>query len=440
MVLQTDGRLLSAIRRAAPTLIARSPMPNVTRVISRAIRQRLDWNRIGIAISLLIVVVVAVTLAQLLRDIEIDKVAAALRSKSIREILIAGVFVAIGYAALSFYDFFALRTISRDAVPYRVAAFASFTSYTIGHNLGATVFTAGVIRFRIYSAWGLSVIDIAKIAFVTGLTFWLGNAFVLGGGMAYAPAAASAVNQLSPSINRMIGVSGLIIIFVYLLWLMPRPRVIGRASWQIVLPSPRLTLVQIGIGVLDLGAGAIAMYILLPAHPAIDFITLLVVFVTAILLGFLSHAPGSLGVIEVAMLLGLPQFPKEELLASLLIFRFVYFVLPLALAALLLGLRESLLLARSASDLGNRDARRLLNMRSFDCTRALWGSSQPDLRVPGASQREAVRCRTRDRYSPWRSRISGAPLRAFLRRLVSMRFALHRIRDTAGRRSDTHSN
>src|SRR5262249_56853268 len=96
-------------------------------------------------------------------------------------------------------------------------------------------------------------------------------------------------------------------------------------------------------------------------HAAIDFISLLVVFVTAILLGFLSHAPGSLGVIEVAMLVGLPQFPKEELLASLLLFRFVYFVLPLALAALLLGLRESLLLARSASDLGNRAARRLLN-------------------------------------------------------------------------------
>src|SRR6266566_5135222 len=73
------------------------PMPNVTRVISRAIRQRLDWNRIGIAISLLIVVIAAVTLVQLLRDIEIDKVAAALRSKSIREVLIAGVFVAVGY-------------------------------------------------------------------------------------------------------------------------------------------------------------------------------------------------------------------------------------------------------------------------------------------------------------------------------------------------------
>ena len=387
MVLQTDETLPSAIRRAAPTLIARSPMPNVTRVISRAIRQRLDWNRIGIAISLLIVVIAAVTLAQLLRDIEIDKVAAALRSKSIREILIAGVFVAIGYVALSFYDFFALRTIGRDAVPYRVAAFASFTSYTIGHNLGATVFTAGVIRFRIYSAWGLSVIDIVKIAFVTGLTFWLGNAFVLGGGMAYAPAAASAVDQLPPWINRLIGVAGLIVIFGYLIWLMPRPRVIGRSNWQIVLPSPRLTLVQIGIGILDLGAGATAMYTLLPAHPAIDFITLLVVFVTAILLGFLSHAPGSLGVIEVAMLVGLPQFAKEELLASLLIFRFLYFVLPLSLAALLLGLRELRLLARSASDL-DRNRWRFWKMRSSDCTRALRDCAW-------ASQRDRVRERKR---------------------------------------------
>ena len=65
-------------------------------------------------------------------------------------------------------------------MPYRIAALASFTSYTIGHNLGATVFTGGAVRLRIYSAWGLGIVDIAKIAFVTGLTFWLGNAFILG--------------------------------------------------------------------------------------------------------------------------------------------------------------------------------------------------------------------------------------------------------------------
>ena len=129
---------------------------------------------------------------RLLRDIEIEKVVVALQATSLETVLIAGGFVAAGYVTLTFYDFFSLRTIGRHDVPYRIAALASFTSYTIGHNLGATVFTGGAVRFRIYSAWGSSMIDVAKIAFVTGLTFWLGNAFVLGVGMAYAPEAASA--------------------------------------------------------------------------------------------------------------------------------------------------------------------------------------------------------------------------------------------------------
>jgi glycosyltransferase 2 family protein len=343
-------------------------MPNVTSVIARA-RKRLDWTRIGIAISVLMVTIAAVILVRLLRDIDVDKVIAALQAKSIQQISIAAIFVAVGYLAMTFYDFFALRTIGRDAVPYRIAALASFTCYTIGHNLGATVFTAGVIRLRIYSAWGLNIIDIAKIAFITGLTFWLGNAFVLGAGMAYAPAAASAVNQLPPWVNRTIGVAGLMIIVGYLLWLTPRRRLIGRSSWQIALPNPRSTVLQIGIGIWDLGAGTIAVYALLPAYPAVDFSVVLVVFVTAILLGFVSHAPGSLGVIEATMLVGLPQFPKEELLASLLIFRFLYFILPLSFAAVLLGLRELRLIAGSATALGERKARRLRKRAPSDCKR-----------------------------------------------------------------------
>ena len=104
---------------------------------------------------------------------------------------------------LTFYDYFALRTIGRHDIPYRTAAFASFTSYTIGHNLGATVFTGGLVRLRIYSAWGLGIVDVAKIAFVTGLTFWLGNVVVLGIALAYAPDAAAAVTQLPAWINRV---------------------------------------------------------------------------------------------------------------------------------------------------------------------------------------------------------------------------------------------
>jgi glycosyltransferase 2 family protein len=313
---------------------------NTISAVTRAVDEKVGWNRIAFAISLLIIGVAVVVLFRLLRDVDVDKVIDAMEATSPRTVLLAGVLVAAGYVTLTFYDFFALRTIGRTHVPYRIAALASFTSYTIGHNLGATVFTGGVVRLRIYSRWGLGIVDIAKIAFVTGLTFWLGNAFILGLSMAYAPDAASAVNQLPPWLNRTIALAGLATIIGYVLWLLPGPRAIGSGDWQIILPNAPLTFVQIGIGIADLTIGALAMYALLPSEPAIDFTTLLVTFVLATLLGFLSHAPGSLGVFDAAMLVGLSQFDKNELLASLLIFRLLYFILPFFTALCIVSARE----------------------------------------------------------------------------------------------------
>lgn len=318
----------------------------MTSTLAQKITSRLGRSTISAAISLLILAVAAFVLYQLLRDADFGKVAAALRAQSIQKIVVAGGFVVAGYVTLTFYDLFALHTIGRHKVPYAVAALASFASSTIGHSLGAAVLTGGLIRFRIYSGWGLTVVDIAKIAFVTGMTFWLGNAFLLGGATAYAPEAASAVDHLPSWINRAIGLAGLAAIACYLLWLTPRRRAVGRAGWRIVLPSLRFTLVQIGIGALDLSLVTMAMYILLPPTPAVGFVTVLVIFLTATLLGTVSHAPGGLGVIEATMLVGLAQFQREELLAALLTFRALYFVLPLLLATISLGLRELRLLAR----------------------------------------------------------------------------------------------
>ena len=142
----------------------------------------------------------------MLHDIDVEDVVDALRATDWHRIVLAGLFVAAGYFTLTFYDLFALRTIGRDDVPYRVAALAGFTSYSIGHNVGASVFTGGAVRYRIYSHWGLSAVDVAKICFVAGLTFWLGNATVLGLGIAYAPQAASAIDQLPAWFNRGVAI------------------------------------------------------------------------------------------------------------------------------------------------------------------------------------------------------------------------------------------
>jgi uncharacterized membrane protein YbhN (UPF0104 family) len=318
------------------------------RTASRFLDRTIGWRRIGFGLSVSIILAAAVVLYRMLHNIDVGYLVEAMKSYELHEIVIAGLFVAAGYFTLTFYDLFALRTIGRKEVPYRIAALAGFTSYSIGHNLGASVFTGGAVRYRIYSDWGLSAIEVAKICFVAGLTFWLGNATVLGLGIAYAPQAASAIDQLPLWVNRAVALATLAVLATYVAWVWQKPRMIGRSDWEVTLPRGQLTLLQIVIGIVDLGFCAMAMYMLLPDDPHIDFVTVAVIFVSATLLGFASHSPGGLGVFDAAMLIALWQFEKEEVLAGLLIFRLLYYMTPFAISLVVLGIRELWLSVRSA--------------------------------------------------------------------------------------------
>jgi hypothetical protein len=317
-------------------------MHRLLTTLQRGFSERIGWKRLGIAASLLIIAFAITTLVRTLKGVDTGVILVALTEKSVSQIALAALCVIGAFCTLTFYDFFALRTIGKKQVPYRIAALSSFTSYTIGHNIGATVFTGGAIRFRIYSDYGLNAIDVAKICFLSGLTFWLGNLFVLGLGMAWHPWAASAMDLLPPSINRLIALGCLAGIAAYLVWISTGKgrRELGQHGWKVVLPSARLTLLQILIGVVDLGFCALAMYLLMPAQPSIDFVSVAVVFILATLLGFASHAPGSLGVFDAAMLVALPLFGREQLLATLLVYRVLYFVIPFMIAISIMGTRE----------------------------------------------------------------------------------------------------
>ncbi|MBY0382381.1 MAG: UPF0104 family protein [Xanthobacteraceae bacterium] len=317
-------------------------MQGFVSALRRAFDRWVGWKRLGILASVAIVTIAVLHLIKTLKGINSEHVLLALEDKSSTHIALAAVCVFCAFCTLTLYDLFALRTIGRFNVPYRIAALSSFTSYSIGHNIGATVFTGGAIRFRIYSDWGLSAIDVAKICFISGLTFWLGNTFVLGIGLMWHPSAAEAIALLPQSVNQLIGFGFIAGIAGYLCWLAVgrNRRELGRDGWKVVLPSAPLTLVQIMIGVVDLGFCALAMYLLIPESPHIDFLSMAVVFILATLLGFASHAPGSLGVFDAAMLVGLGEFGREELLASLLVFRILYFFIPFAVAVTIMGLRE----------------------------------------------------------------------------------------------------
>ena len=321
-------------------------MLEVLRAVARFFNRYIGWQRVGFVLSLVIIGTACTVLYRMLHKIDISEVWRAIHATSMTDVAIAALFVAGGYFTLTFYDLFALRTIGKPHIPYRVAALAGFTSYSIGHNIGATVFTGGAVRYRIYSMYGLNAVDVAKICFVAGLTFWLGNVTVLGIGITIHPEAAGAINQLGAGVNRALGIGLLAVLAGYLAWVFTAPREIGRGGWTVTLPNGPTTLLQIVIGIFDLMFCALAMYMLVPDEPNLGFVVVAVIFVSATLLGFASHSPGGLGVFDAAMLVGLWQMDKEELLAGMLLFRLLYYIVPFVLSVMLLTFREVILGSR----------------------------------------------------------------------------------------------
>jgi uncharacterized membrane protein YbhN (UPF0104 family) len=309
--------------------------------------KQVSWNKVGIALSAAIILLSGLVLSFRLRDLDWRAVATAAAAVPLAHVAGAAFFVTCGYATLALYDWFALRTIGARQVPLRVAALAGATSYAIGHGLGAMVLVSAAIRFRIYSRWGLGLADIAKICFIAGLTFWLGNITALGIGMAYMPDAARAVDQIPSWGNQAIGIAALGALSAYLMWVWSKTRVLGRRGSGVTLPSGAMTLLQIGIGLADLSCCSAVMYLLMPSLPAIDFVPLAVIVIFGTLLGFASHAPGAIGALDAAMLIGLPAFDRAELIATLLLYRLLYFVAPFGIALTGLGLREAYMHFRS---------------------------------------------------------------------------------------------
>src|SRR6202162_1678368 len=146
-------------------------MHGLLTALGRGFKRRIGWKRLGIAASLLIIAFSIATLVRTLKGVDTGVILVALTELPPHQIALAALCVVGAFCTLTFYDFFALRTIGKKHVPYRIAALSSFTSYTIGHNIGATVFTGGAIRFRIYSDYGFSAVDAAQIWFLSGLAF-----------------------------------------------------------------------------------------------------------------------------------------------------------------------------------------------------------------------------------------------------------------------------
>ena len=295
----------------------------------------------GIVFSVTIVVGAIFALTRALKNVDYDQVFAIIRQTEVGVIVLALILVTASYGGITLYDWLALHTMGRKDVPYRTAALASFTSYPIAHGIGAVALISPIIRYRIYSRSGIGAMGVANICFLTGLTFWLGNMTALGFSLLYEPVAIGVVDHLAPGTNRLLALALLSGVVAFLIWSWRHPRSLGKNRWLVRLPSGPLVLAQILIGLIDLTAAALAMYVLIPSGLDIGLFRLLAVFIAATLLGFASHAPAGLGAFDATILIGLGGEDKEQMLATLLMFRFLYHFVPMLIALLLFGAVEA---------------------------------------------------------------------------------------------------
>jgi uncharacterized membrane protein YbhN (UPF0104 family) len=297
-------------------------------------------RRVGLGISLLIIAVSTLIFGRTLIAIDWQQFGAGFEATGLDQIIASVALAFTSYLALTGYDSLALKHL-RVRVPYRVTALASFTSYAISFTLGFPLVTGGAVRFWIYGPAGLSAGKVASLTVVAGVTFWLGMGLVLGTGFIFDAREIGEINHLGGVVNQAIGLSLFAALLAYVIWV-ARMRRRGRAVFMhFRLPGPLLTLGQTALGVIDVCCAAGALFVLLPKGHALGYVAFCALYSFAAMLGIASHSPGGLGVFEATMLKGVGG-SSDQLLASLLLFRVIYYLIPFLLALALLGANEAM--------------------------------------------------------------------------------------------------
>ncbi len=233
---------------------------------------------------------------------------------------------AAAYSALAWYDRIGLRHLGRR-IGWPFVALTSFVTYAIAHNVGASVLSGAVIRYRAYSTRGLSMAEVGLLVAFCSFTFGLGAVTVGGGLLLFRPDLVERFEGAPEWIGRAAGLVLIAATLLYALGSLLHFRPFRLAGFELTYPRPPIALRQLLAGPLELvGAAGIIFFALPAANPG--FVVVLGVFIASFCLALVSHAPGGLGVLEIAFLGGLPDAPKANVVAALLVFRLLYLVIP----------------------------------------------------------------------------------------------------------------
>jgi phosphatidylglycerol lysyltransferase len=300
------------------------------------------WGRwLGVAVGVVIFALALYALRREFASYNVRQVRSAVRYLDPIFLVRATLFAVGAYAVLIGYDILALRYIKNDLRTPRVA-FISFIAFSFSNALGFPVLLGGGLRYRLYNAAGLSSADIALTVAFNTVTFWLGVFAVGGGALLFAPSGAVPLMGVPFVALRPVGALMILAVAGYVIACAFYRQPIRLFGWEFVPPSARIALVQVAIACVDWALVAAVLWAAIPLPPAqLTFGLVLGAFTLAQVAALVSHVPGGLGVFEITFIALLRDYAEPTgLLSAIIVFRIIYYLLPLGLALVLLAANE----------------------------------------------------------------------------------------------------
>ncbi|WP_368744756.1 lysylphosphatidylglycerol synthase domain-containing protein [Desertibaculum subflavum] len=267
--------------------------------------------------------------------------------RSVGQIPFGRLTAALGFAGASYllltgFDWMALRHVRRP-LDWPRAALASFTSLSIGHNLGFAALSSGALRYRFYSRWGLGAGEVAQVIVFCGLTVAVGLMSLGGIGLLLRPEVGAKLTGLSPSALGAMGTGLLALTGGYLLLAATLRQPVAIRGHELRVPELRLALAQVAIGTANFACVAACLHQTLAALQDLPYLAVAAAYVTANTAGLVSHVPGGLGVIEGVVSLVL----RGDVIGALVAFRVIYYLIPLCMGGAAFVLSELLIRRRN---------------------------------------------------------------------------------------------
>ncbi|WP_181706068.1 lysylphosphatidylglycerol synthase transmembrane domain-containing protein [Chthonobacter rhizosphaerae] len=238
----------------------------------------------------------------------------------------------IAYAALACYDQIALRHLGRR-LPWRFVALTSFTTYALSHNIGASVLSGAVVRYRAYTSRGLTGGEVGLLVALCSMTFAIGAAVLIAILLLTEPEVITRFFEDAPlGLARGAGFLIVVLIALYVWGSVKRLRPVHRWGVTIQYPRPEIVGWQLIVAPIEIIGAAMIIYFVLPEAGNPGYFVVLGIFVASFCVALLSHAPGGLGVLELLFLTGLKEMNEADVLAALLVFRLMYLLIPFAIS------------------------------------------------------------------------------------------------------------